>query len=169
MSDPEEPAVPPTPNPPADLVGRRFARHLASELAALTARRRAVVLLADPATGTELDRHVVGPPPGPIDGDALLALVLPSQATVCDAGRLHEPGLRCLAHQWRCTQLLIAPCTFGHALVGLAIVAVAPNAEPLPIERAARPLVDRFATAIVGTRLFTNAAARDSLLISIGA
>ena len=161
--------MPPTPNPPADIIGRRPARHLARELVAVTGRRRAVVLLADPGTGTELDRHVVGPPPGSIDGDALLHLVLPSLATVCEVGRLHEPGLRRLANHWRCTQLLIAPCTFGHALVGLAIVAVAPGAEPLPIERAARPLVDRFATAIVGTRLFTNAATRDSLLFSIGA
>ena len=156
-----------TSNP--DRIGRRPAGHLARELTAVTGRRRALVLLADPSTGGELDRHVDGPPPGPIDGDAVLALVLPSQPTVCDTARLHEPALRRLAAQWRTERLLIAPCTFGHALVGVAIVAVAPAAETPLVERAARPLVDRFATAVVGTRLFTAPNTRDSLVFSIGA
>jgi hypothetical protein len=156
-------------NPHPDRIGRRPAGHLARELSALTGRRRAIVLLADPSTGAELYRHVDGPPPGPIDGDALLALVLPSHPTVCDTSRLHEPSLRRLADHWRSGRLLIAPCTFGHALIGLAVVALAPGAESLPIERAARPLVDRFATAVTGTRLFTDPPARDSLLFSIGA
>jgi hypothetical protein len=157
------------PATPIDRIGRRPAGHLARELAALTGRRRAVVLLADPTNGTELDRHVLGPLAGPFDGDAVLGLVLPSQPTVCDASRLHEPSLRRLVHHWRSERLLIAPCTFGHALVGLAIVAVAPTAEQLPIERSARALVDRFAAGVIGTRLFSNPAARDSLVFSIGA
>jgi hypothetical protein len=159
--------MPPITHP--DRIGRRPAGHLARELSALTGRRRAVVLLAHPSTGVELDRHVDGPPPGPVDGDALLALVLPSHPMVCDTARLHEPSLRRLAEHWRTERLLIAPCTFGHALVGLAIVALAPGAEALPIERAALPLVDRFAAGVIGTRLFTNPPARDSLLFSIGA
>ncbi len=152
-----------------DRVGLRPAGHLARELTAVTGRRRAIVLLADPSTGLELDRHVEGPPLGLIDGDAVLALVLPSHATVCDTARLHEPALRRLAVQWRTDRLLVAPCTFGHALIGVAIAAVAPAAETPLVERAARPLVDRFAAAVVGTRLFTSPAARDSQLISIGA
>jgi hypothetical protein len=152
-----------------DRVGHRRAGHLARELVAVTGRRRALVLLADPVTGAELDRYVVGPTPAAIDGDAVLDLVLPSHPVVCDASRLHEPSLRRLVHHWRSDRLLVAPCTFGHALVAVAVVAVAPGADALPIERAARPLVDRFATAVIGTRLLANAAARDSLLFAIGA
>jgi hypothetical protein len=164
-SAPQSPARPSVP----DRVGVRTARHLARALTAVTGRRRAVVLLADPNTGLELDRHVDGPPLGPLDGDAVLTLVLPSQATVCDTARLHEPALRRLAAQWRTERLLVAPCTFGHALIGVAVVAVAPAAEAPLVERAARPLVDRFATAVVGTRLFTAPTSRDSQLIAIGA
>ena len=153
----------------ADRIGHRPARQLARQLGAVTGRRRAVVLMADPSTGGELARHVDGPPPGPIDGDAVLALVLPSQPTVCDTARLHEPALRRLAHHWRTDRLLVAPCTFGHNLVAVAVVAVPRDAEPLLIERAARPLAERFAAAVVGTRLFTAAIARDSLVFSIGA
>ena len=152
-----------------DRVGRRPARQLARQLGALTGRRRAVVLLADPSTGGELARHVEGPPPGAIDGDAVLALVLPSQPTVCDAARLHEPALRRLAHDWRADRLLVAPCTFGHNLVAVAVVAVPRHAEPLPIERAARPIAERFAAAVIGTRLFSAATSGDSLVLSIGA
>jgi hypothetical protein len=135
----------------------------------VTRRHRAVVLLADPSTGLELARHVEGPPLGLVDGDAVLDLVLPSHATVCDATRLHETALRRLATQWRTERLLVAPCTFGHTLVGVALAAVAPAAQSPLVERAARPLVDRFAAAVIGTRLFTAPAERDSQLFSIGA
>jgi len=152
-----------------DRVGHRPARQLARQLGTVPGRRRAIVLMADPSTGGERARHVDGPPPGPIDGDAVLALVLPSQPTVCDTARLHEPALRRLAHHWRTDRLLVAPCTFGHNLVAVAVVAVPHDAEPLLIERAARPLAERFAAAVIGTRLFTAATAGDSLVFSIGA
>jgi len=159
------PAIAPTP----DRVGRRPAAHLARQLSALTGRRRAVVILADPSNGAELDRHVGGPPPGPIDGRAVLRLVLPSHPTVCDTSRLHEPSLRHLADHWNTERLLVAPCTFGHSLVAVAVVAVAPGASALPIEHGARPLVERFAAAVIGTRVFNEPSARDSLLFSVGA
>ena len=104
------------------------------------------MLLADLTDGTELDRYVDGPRPGPIDGDALLALVLPTEPTVCDTARLHEPSLRLLARRWRTDRLLVA----------LAIVAIAPDADTHVVVRAARPLCERFAVAVVGTRLFAN-------------
>src|SRR5215211_49406 len=154
-----------TPTP--DRIGRRPAAHLARELSTLTGRRRAVVLLADPADGAELDRHVDGPPPGPIDGDAVLGLVLPSRPAVCDTARLHEPSLRRLADDWHTERLLVAPCTFGHWLVAVAVVAVEPGADALLIEHGARPLVERFAAAVIGTRLFNPPSSRDSLLFSI--
>jgi hypothetical protein len=151
--------------PPAratvDRIGRCPARHLARELGALTGRKRAVVLLADLTDGTELVRHVEGPRLGSIDGDALLALVLPSEPMVCDAARLHEPSLRLLARRWRADRLLVAPCTFGHTLVGLAVVALPPDADTPVVVRAARPLCERFAVAVIGTRLFANAARYD--------
>jgi len=150
-------------------VGRRPAGHLARELSAVTGRRRAVVLLADLTNGAELDRHVEGPALRGIDGDALLALVLPSRPTVCDAARLHEPSLRRLAEQWHSSRLLVAPCTFGHLLVGLAVVALATSTDAPLVERAARPLADRFATGVVGTRLLANARDGDSRAFSIGA
>jgi hypothetical protein len=156
-------------SPSPDRIGHRPAGHLARELTALTHRRRALVVLADPTTGAELDRHVVGPPPAGVDGSAVLGLVLPSRPTVCDASRLHEASLRRLLQHWRADRLLVAPCTFGHDLVAVAVVAVAPGADPLLIERAARPLADRFATSVIGTRLLTNPAGRDSLLFAIGA
>ena len=142
--------------PAIDRVGRHPARQLGRELATLTGRKRAVVLLADLTDGTELDRYSGGPRPGPIDGDALLALVLPTEPTVCDTARLHEPSLRLLARRWRTDRLLVAPCTFGHLLVALAIVAIAPDADAHVVVRAARPLCERFAVAVVGTRLFAN-------------
>src|SRR4051812_11670787 len=154
---------------PADRIGRRAAGHLARELTALTHRRCALVVLADPTTGAELDRHVVGPPPAAVDGSAVLRLVLPSRPVVCDAARLHEASLRRLLQHWRAERLLVAPCTFGHDLVAVAVVAVAPGADALLVERTARPLADRFATAVIGTRLLTSPAARDSLPFAIGA
>jgi hypothetical protein len=152
------PARPRQSRPVVDRVGRSPARQLARGLVALTAQRRAIVVLADLTTGTELDRHVAGPAPGPLDGDALLALVLPTEPTVCQASRLHEPSLRLLAQRWRADRLLIAPCTFGHTLVALAVVALAHDADSHVVVRAARPLCERFAVAVIGTRLFANAA-----------
>jgi hypothetical protein len=150
------PPAPTCSRPVIDRVGRYPARQLGRELVTLTGRNRAVVVLADLTDGTELDRYVDGPRPGPIDGDALLALVLPTEPTVCDTARLHEPSLRLLAHRWRADRLLVAPCTFGHLLVALAIVAISPDADTHVVVRAARPLCERFAVAVIGTRLFAN-------------
>ncbi len=144
--------------PVIDPVGRSPARHLARELVALGGRRQAVVVLADLTDGTELDRYIAGPRPHNIDGDALLALVLPSEPTVCDASRLHEPSLRVLARRWRADRLLVAPCTFGHTLVALAVVSLAAETDSGLVVRAARPLCERFAVAVIGTRLFANVA-----------
>jgi hypothetical protein len=141
-------------SPATDTVGRAASRHLARQLAMLTGTRRVLVVLAHPTGGTELDRF--GPDASSIDGDAVLTLVLPTEATVCDAARIHEPSLRRLAEHWGAERVLVAPCTFGHELVAVAIAPVAAGVAALPVEREARRLTERFAAGVVGTRLFAN-------------
>jgi hypothetical protein len=116
-----------------------------------------LVVLADPRDGSELDRYSFGAVPAAADGDALLALVLPLEATVCDVSRLHEPSLRRLADHWGQERMLIAPCTFGSDLVALALAPVADDVPAPVVEREARRLSERFAAAVVGTRLFAAA------------
>jgi len=132
-------------------------RHLARQLSLLTGVRRALVVLADPRDGTELDRYSFGAVLADADGDALLSLVLPTEPSVCAAHRLHEPSLRRLGEHWGHRRLLIAPCTFGASLVALAIVPVADDVPAPVVEREARRLTERFAASIVGTRLFAHA------------
>jgi hypothetical protein len=145
--------------PPPDRVGRRAAAALACELAGRTGHLGALILLAHPDDGSEIGRHVVGVPLPPVDGDALLGLVLPSEATVCDAGRIREMSLRRLARHWHADRLLVAPCTFGNLLVALAVVPIGLGVRGRLVEREARVITERFAAAVIGTRLFVNAAA----------
>jgi hypothetical protein len=132
-------------------------RHLARQLSLLTGGRRVLVVLADPRDGTELDRYSFGAVLADADGDALLSLVLPTEACVCDATRLHEPSLRRLAEQWGRRRMLIAPCTFGCDLVALALAPVDEDVPAPVVEREARRLSERFAASLVGRRLFAQA------------
>jgi len=132
-------------------------RHLARQLSLLTGGRGVLVLLADPCDGRELDRCSFGAVLADADGDALLSLVLPKEATVCDVNRLHEPSLRRLTQRWGVDRMLIAPCTFGSELVALALAPVAGDVPATVVEREARRLSERFAAGVVGTRLFARA------------
>ena len=132
-------------------------RHLARRLSLLTGERRVLIVLADPRDGNELDRCSFGAALADADGDALLSLVLPMEATVCDVNRLHEPSLRRLADHWGLARMLIAPCTFGSDLVALALAPVADGVPARVVEREARRLSERFAAGVVGTRLFAAA------------
>lgn len=132
-------------------------RHLARQLALLTGVRRVLVVLADPRDGSELDRYSFGAVLADADGDALLSLVLPSEAAVCSVRRLHEPSLRRLAEHWGRDRMLIAPCTFGTELVALALAPVGDDVPAPIVEREARRLTERFAAAVVGSRLFARA------------
>ena len=132
-------------------------RHLARQLSLLTGVRRVLILLADPRNGSELDRYSFGAVLAGADGDALLSLVLPTEATVCDVNRLHEPSLRRLAECWGVDRMLIAPCTFGSDLVALALAQVTADVPAAVVEREARRLSERFAAGVVGTRLFACA------------
>jgi hypothetical protein len=132
-------------------------RHLARRLALLTGERRVLIVLADPRDGSELDRYSYGAVLAAADGDALLSLVVPMEATVCEVNRLHEPSLRRLAEHWGQARMLIAPCTFGSGLVALALAPVADDVPAPMVEREARRLSERFAAGVVGTRLFATA------------
>jgi hypothetical protein len=143
-----------------DTIGRTAARHLARQLAMLTGSRRALVVLADPRDGTELERHPSGAAVPDTDGNALLSLVFASDAAVCEVSRLHEASLRRLAHHWAADHLLVVPCTFGHDLVAVAVAPVGPNVPAAPIVREARHLAERFAASVIGTRLFVNGTRR---------
>jgi hypothetical protein len=132
-------------------------RQLALELAGRSRADGAVVVLADPQGGGEVGRCVLGHRVPTVDGDALLDLVLPSEATVCDVARIHEPSLRRLALHWKADRLLVAPCSFGNTLVALAIVPLGVGISARRIERDARGLCECFAAAVVGTRLLANA------------
>jgi hypothetical protein len=131
---------------------------LALELALRSRAAGALIVLADPLGGGEIGRCVVGPCLPAVDGNALLDLVLPSEATVCDVGRIHEPSLRRLARHWNADRLLVAPCSFGTTLVALAIVPLGPGLSARRIERDARGVCERFAAAVIGTRLLAHAA-----------
>jgi hypothetical protein len=139
-----------------DTIGWAATRHLACQIAMLTGHRRVLVVLADPQDGTELDRYSFGAAFAGADGDALLSLVLPTDAAVCDVARLHEPSLRRLADHWAAERLLVAPCTFGNELVALAVAPVAGDVPTLIVEREARRLAERFAASVIGTRLFAT-------------
>jgi hypothetical protein len=132
-------------------------RHLARQLSLLTGVRRVLVVLADPRDGTELDRYAFGAVLADADGDALLSLVLPTEACVCDVNRLHEPSLRRLADHWGRRRMLIAPCTFGRDLVALALAPVGDDVPAPIVEREARRLSERYAAGVVGRRLFAKA------------
>jgi hypothetical protein len=132
-------------------------RHLARQLSLVTGVRRVLVVLADPRDGTELDRYSFGAGLADADGDALLSLVLPTEPSVCDVHRLHEPSLRRLADHWGHQRMLIAPCTFGSGLVALALAPVGDDVPAPVVEREARRLTERFAASVVGTRLFAHA------------
>jgi hypothetical protein len=132
-------------------------RHLARQLSLLTGGRRVLIVLADPRDNSELDRCSLGAVLADADGDALLSLVLPTEATVCDVSRLHEPSLRRLADHWNQERMLIAPCTFGADLLALALAPVADDVPAPVVEREARRLSERFAAGVVGTRLFAAA------------
>src|SRR5262249_36960985 len=148
-------ATPPTASA-TDPRGFGAARHLARRIAMLTGLRRVLVVLADPCLGTELGRYEFGAPVPGIDTNALLELVLPTDACVCDVARLHEPALRRLADHWAADRILVAPCTFGHELVALAVAPV--GATPTAaVEREVRRLTERFAASVIGTRLFSRA------------
>jgi hypothetical protein len=131
--------------------------HLACALAARSRSDEALVVLADPEGGGEIGRYVLGHRLPPIDGGALLDLVLPSEATVCDLARIHEPSLRRLARYWQTDRLLVAPCSFGHSLVALAVVPLGLGVSARRLERDARPVCERFAASVTGNRLIVNA------------
>jgi hypothetical protein len=135
-----------------DLVGEKAARRLALDLAALVGRPDALVLVAHPTRQDELARASAGRPPV-VDGDALLALVLPTDPTVCDAFRIHDRSVRALAAHWRISRILVAPCAFGTDLVGLALAPVDLSTDRTALQLAAIPLVERFAARVVSTRL----------------
>ncbi len=132
-------------------------RHLARQLALLTGVRRVLVVLADPRDGSELDRYSFGAVLARADGDALLSLVLPTEPSVCEVHRLHEPSLRRLADHWGRRRMLIAPCTFGTELVALALAPVGDDVPAPIVEREARRLTERFAAGVIGSRLFARA------------
>jgi hypothetical protein len=138
---------------PATSVDFRAVDHLARQIAALTDAGPVLVVLADPRDGTELDRYELHAPMPDVDGEALLRLVLPTDATVCPVGRLHEPSLRRLAHRWHVDHVLVAPCTFGHELVAVAVAPVAGKVTS-SVEREVARLTERFAAALVARRLF---------------
>jgi hypothetical protein len=154
----------PTPSQIVDLVGERAARRLALDVGALVGRPDVLVLLAHPTTRQELARVSTGRVP-PVDGSALLGLVLPTDPTVCDVLRLHEPNLRALARHWRAPRVLVAPCVLGTELVGLALAPADVAMARRPVEQAAIALVERFSARVVATRLVA-AFRRDTCLVA---
>jgi hypothetical protein len=152
------PALPAVcPAAPSPSAAPPLEHQLAAALATRSAADGVLVVLVDPENGGETGRIVIGRRLPVIDGDALLDLVLPSEATVCDIARIHEPSLRRLARHWKADRLLVAPCTFGHTLVALAVVPVGLGVSSRRLERSARALCERFAAAVTGSRLLAGA------------
>jgi hypothetical protein len=101
----------------------RLAQDLALDLCSVTGQAQAAVVVVDPLAMVEQGRTVVGGEI-PLPEGALVDLVLPTEPTVCTVERTHDRGLRVLADAWHAERLVLAPVTFGHDLLAVAVAPV---------------------------------------------
>src|SRR3954454_7484994 len=121
---------------------------LAVDLAAVLSAENVLVVLDGPERRQTITGRAVA-----ADVDSLFGLVLASDPCVTDPRRAHHLGLRHVADVWESDRLLLAPCVFGHDVVAIVLASVTPDADPHALERAALPLVERFAAAVLRDRL----------------
>jgi hypothetical protein len=121
---------------------------LAVDLAAALSAENVLVVMDGPERRQTIAGRAVA-----ADVDSLFGLVLASDPCVVDARRVHHVGLRHVADVWESDRLLLAPCVFGHEVVAIVLASVAAGAGAAALERAALPLVERFAAAVARDRV----------------
>lgn len=126
----------------------RLARELALELSGIAGLGCAAVMVANPITRAEAGRATVGPC-APLPPGALLDLVLPTEPSVCSVKRTHDRVLRALAETWAVDEVLLAPCTFGHDLLAVAVAPLGDVPDRRAALRSAGEVAERTAAAMV--------------------
>jgi hypothetical protein len=129
----------------------RLAQDLALDLCAVTGRAQAAVVVVDPLAMAEQARMVVGGDI-PLPNGALVDLVLPTEPSVCAVDRTHDRSLRALADAWHADHLLLAPVTFGHDLLAVAVAPV--TALTTSDRRRVADLAERAAAGMMRVLLF---------------
>lgn len=121
---------------------------LAVDLAAVLSAENVLVVMDGPDRRQTIAGRAVA-----ADVDSLFDLILASDPCVIDAHRAHHLGLRHVADVWESHRLLLAPCVFGHEVVAIVLASVHADADPHALERAALPLVERFAASVLRDRV----------------